>query len=114
MSAFIMNITFDCADPERLSDFWSAVTGYERTEVTPELARLHAPDDRGVRWLLFFKVPEPKTAKARIHVDLASKDPEAEIARLKELGATELYRVKADNLAWTTMADPEGNEFCIG
>jgi hypothetical protein len=55
-------------------------------------------------------VPEPKAAKNRVHVDLASKDPEGEIARLKELGARELARFPA----WTVMADPEGNEFCIG
>jgi predicted enzyme related to lactoylglutathione lyase len=113
MSAFVFNVTFDCADPERLSGFWAAVTGYERTELTDEFARLRAPDRRGIRHLLFFKVPEPKHGKNRMHVDLAAKDAEQEIERLKGLGAEELYRHAERGVSWTTMADPEGNEFCI-
>jgi predicted enzyme related to lactoylglutathione lyase len=110
MSSFVFNITFDCDDPERLSDFWSAVTGYERTELIPgELARLRAPDPRGVRHLLFFKVPEPKVSKSRVHVDLATRDRDAEVERLRTLGATVLQEKPI-----VVMADPEGNEFCIG
>jgi len=64
---------------------------------------------------MFFKVPEPKTVKNRVHVDLASKDPEAEITRLVELGASRVeYREGGLGNSWTVMLDPEGNEFCIG
>ena len=115
MTAFVFNVTFDCRDPERLSDFWAAVTGYQRTELTGDFARLRAPDSRSVRHLLFFRVPEPKTAKSRVHVDLASRTPEDEVGRLQELGARELYRVgELGRGGWVTMADPEDNEFCIG
>ena len=73
MTAFVFNVTFDCADPRTLSEFWSEVTGYEPTEIRDDFVRLNAPDHRGVRHLLFFKVPEPKTVKNRMHVDLATR-----------------------------------------
>ena len=65
MSAFVFNVTFDCRDPERLSDFWAAATGYQRTELRAGFARLRAPDRRGVRHLLFYEVPEAKSTKKK-------------------------------------------------
>ncbi|MGW0735913.1 VOC family protein [Streptomyces sp. NPDC002851] len=65
--------------------------------------------------LLFQRVPEKKTVKNRLHMDLHA-DPEqrdAEVTRLEELGATVLYRVDEPAGQWVTMADPEGNEFCV-
>ena len=61
-----------------------------------------------------YQVPEPKVSKSRMHVDLASKDPESEIERLVRLGATRLESRAGDGARWTVMLDPEGNEFCIG
>ena len=116
MTAFIFHVTFDCADPERLADFWAQATGYRRTGTSSaERVALEAPDHRGVRRILFYKVPEPKTVKNRVHVDLAAKDPDAEIGRLVSLGATVVER-RSGGLGntWTVMLDPEGNEFCIG
>jgi predicted enzyme related to lactoylglutathione lyase len=114
MSSFIKYVTFDCADPGRLSAFWSGVTGYEQVTVRDDFAALAAPDQRGVRGILFWKVPEPKSAKSRMHVDLASRNPEDEIERLVELGALEVARHHGNGTSWTVMLDPEGNEFCIG
>lgn len=116
MSAFIFHVTFDCQDPERVAAFWSEVTGYQRMAVSnDDVVALGAPDSRGVRRLLFFRVPEPKTTKNRVHVDLAAKDPSAEIERLVQLGATRVeYRDGGLGNTWTVMLDPEGNEFCIG
>lgn len=116
MSSFIFHITFDCADPERLAAFWSEVTGYERMDVsTDEVVSLQAPDHRGVRRILFFRVPEPKTVKNRVHVDLATKDDlDGEIDRLVSLGAQRVeHREGGLGNSWTFMLDPEGNEFCI-
>lgn len=112
MSAFVVNVTFDCGDPERLAAFWSGATGYEIDETmrSDEVVRLRSPERRGLRHLLFYKVPEPKAGKNRVHVDLGARDPDAEVARLQKLGASVLYR----GAWWVTMADPEGNEFCIG
>jgi hypothetical protein len=114
VTAFVFNVTFDCAEPRALSVFWSAVTGYEPTEVRDDFVRLSAPDHRGVRHLLFFKVPEPKTVKNRMHVDLATRDPETEVARLVALGATEIEHREGNGTSWVVMHDPEGNEFCVG
>ena len=114
MPSFIKYVTFDCHDPGRLSAFWSAVTGYERTTVRDDFAALAAPDAPGVRGILFQKVPEPKSAKSRMHVDLASRDPEGEIEMLIGLGARKVAHHHGNGTSWTVMLDPEGNEFCIG
>ena len=111
---FILNVTFDCDDPRRLSAFWSAVTGYEPVIERDDFVALQAPDKRGVRGILFFKVPEAKVVKNRMHVDLAAKDPEAEIERLVSLGATKVEHRQGNGTSWTLMLDPEGNEFCLG
>jgi predicted enzyme related to lactoylglutathione lyase len=119
VSSFIFNVTFDCAEPRSLAEFWSAVTGYELAEARDDFARLKAPDHRGVRHLLFFRVAEPKTAKNRMHVDLASRDADAEITRLIALGGalvdgTPPQWRSGNGTRWVVMQDPEGNEFCLG
>ena len=62
---------------------------------------------------LFAKVPEPKTAKNRMHVDMATPDRDAEVARLIGLGATRVTDMNEWGYEWTVMQDPEGNEFCV-
>jgi hypothetical protein len=114
MTAFISNVTFDCAEPRRQASFWSAVTGYTPLIERDDFVALQAPDARGLRRILFYQVPEPKVSKSRMHVDLASKDPEAEIERLVQLGASRLDSREGDGARWTVMLDPEGNAFCIG
>jgi predicted enzyme related to lactoylglutathione lyase len=117
--SFILNVTFDCDDPESLAAFWSAVTGYRIDESRENFVRLKAPDNRGVRHMLFFRVAEPKTVKNRMHVDLATRDADMEIARLVSLGASLVDGTPArwrigNGTRWVVMEDPEGNEFCLG
>jgi hypothetical protein len=114
MTSFIAHVTFDCADPRRLASFWSAAIGYELIFEDSDAALLQAPDRRGVRRLLFLRVPEQKVAKNRVHVDLATKDPHHEVDRLVALGATKVERREGRGSSWTVMLDPEGNEFCVG
>ena len=114
MTAFIKYVTFDCADPRVLAAFWSEVTGYQAVAEENDFVALAAPDHRGVRGMLFWRVPEPRTAKSRMHVDLASKNPQEEIQRLVALGATKVEYREGNGASWTVMRDPEGNEFCIG
>jgi catechol 2,3-dioxygenase-like lactoylglutathione lyase family enzyme len=114
MTSFVFNVTFDCADPRRVAAFWAGATGYEVAEERPDFVRLRATDPRGVRHLLFFQVPEPKAGKNRVHVDLATRDPAAEVDRLVALGATKGEHRSGNGTSWTVMRDPEGNEFCIG
>ncbi|NBE96681.1 VOC family protein [Nonomuraea sp. KC401] len=121
--ARLRDVVVDCRHPASLARFWAAVLdGYA---VAPydeaELARLRAngiddPEDDptvlvegGPPRLWFQHVPEHKVVKNRLHLDIDSDDPGAEIDRLTELGAT----VVATRDDWVIMADPEGNEFCV-
>ena len=63
--------------------------------------------------MMFIKVPEGKTAKNRMHLDLGSNDRAADVERLLTLGATEIHKKDEWGIERTTLADPEGNEFCI-
>jgi predicted enzyme related to lactoylglutathione lyase len=122
MTAFIYNVTFDAQDPRALGRFWSEVTGYPVALETEESVALTAPDKRGLRRILFMRVDAPTPGKTRVHVDLASREPDAEIERVIGLGA-ELVDPRLDGrpawrgndvARWVVLRDPEGNEFCIG
>jgi catechol 2,3-dioxygenase-like lactoylglutathione lyase family enzyme len=110
MTAFIKNVTFDSADPLALATFWAAALGSNVDEdSTPERAFVEAPGWGGPN-MWFARVPEPKTAKNRLHFDLRAMDTiEQEVARLQALGAT----VVATSPELVFMRDPEGNEFCV-
>ncbi|MEJ7633196.1 VOC family protein [Aeromicrobium sp.] len=140
-----VQITFDCADPRGLGAFWAEVLGYQMQPPPQGFdtweAALEAwgvprdqwnsrwailpPDGNGPR-VFFQRVPEGKSAKNRVHLDVRvavgqSGDErmatfEVEAARLAELGATRAYRVEPDGrmeLGFLSMLDPEGNEFCL-
>jgi hypothetical protein len=123
------DVVFDCAHPAALARFWAAVLdGYA---VAPyddaELARLRAlgiddPEDdptvlveaAGRLPRLFFqRVPEGKTVKNRVHLDVGAPDVDAEVARLVALGAEARGKQVSDGATWVVMLDPEGNEFCV-
>ncbi|WP_327068098.1 VOC family protein [Kitasatospora sp. NBC_01250] len=119
MSSLVRSITFDCADPAAVAAFWQQVTGRpvvnDGTESEPEylLAPLDGTDAGN---LLFLPVPEGKTVKNRIHLDLQPTDRsrDEEVARLLALGATLLDdRRNPDGTGWAVLADPEGNELCV-
>lgn len=103
----------DCRDPDALADFWAAALGYERGGFDPPYVALTDPSGNGPR-LLLQRVPEPKTAKNRMHPDLRVADMDAELARVTGLGATVVRGPFVDD-GWptTVLADPEGNEFCL-
>ena len=63
--------------------------------------------------LLFLKVPESKTLKNRLHLDLRPLDQSGEVARLEALGASRVSVGQGDEVTWVVLADPEGNEFCV-
>ena len=122
MPAFIYNITFDAKDPRALGRFWSEVTTYTVADERDDFVALRAPDHRGVRSILFFRVDDPTPGKNRMHVDLASREPDAEIDRLLGLGARLVdptvggkpHWREGNGTRWVVLQDPEGNEFCIG
>ena len=121
VSASIDTLTFDAADPLHLAAFWGAALGFELDEDSDgEGAYLADPSVR-TRVIFFQRVPEAKTAKHRLLIDLRpSGSMREEVERLRGLGATgdEVVEIPASavdgqSTFWTVMADPEGNEFCV-
>jgi predicted enzyme related to lactoylglutathione lyase len=118
VTALIRHITVDCADPYSLSEFWSQVTGYPRhpdSEPGGETALLVAPDGEGPG-ILFVRVPEGKSGKNRLHLDLQPTDcrRDEQVDKVLGLGATLVSDMrKPDGTGWAVLADPEGNEFCV-
>jgi catechol 2,3-dioxygenase-like lactoylglutathione lyase family enzyme len=119
-----VQITVDCADPDRVARFWSEVLGYEPVEDEGTAFASADPTGAGPR-LFFQRVPEAKVVKNRVHLDvrvgtgLVGEERlaalEAECARLLPLGATRLRLLEADeeNESCLVMQDVEGNEFCL-
>ena len=107
-----IDIVIDCSDPERLAEFWAAALGYEKLGWFEPYFVLLAPE-RAHPPVLLQKVAEPKTAKVRIHIDLRVPDIEPEAQRLEGLGAHRVDIGQGESPGWITMADPEGNEFCV-
>jgi len=138
-----IQVVFDAADPDKNAHFWAEALGYV-VQPPPEgyesweqlLAEIGVPesdwdkasavvdpDGKGPR-IFFQKVPEPKSVKNRVHLDLnvagRATPPDqrrpkvdAEVARLQQLGATRLYAKEEYGQYHVTMADPDGNEFCV-
>jgi hypothetical protein len=120
----LKDVVVDCQHPASLARFWASLI--DDYDVAPydaeELARLAAlgitdvEDDPGVMVvgtsalrLYFQRVPEPKIAKNRVHLDLKTDQPEMALARVVELGGEVLQR----NSTFAVVADPEHNEFCM-
>ena len=138
-------LTFDCDDARVLAEFWGAVLGYKpsdppkgfatwedwlRYHKVPEEewyegASIEDPDgDGSARRITFLKVPEPKTAKNRIHMDLdvadraapiedQVRDIDREVERIEGLGGTKMRADRIPTHYHVVMQDPEGNEFCV-
>ena len=124
--ALIQDMVFDCGHPAPLARFWAAALddyavapyddeererlrglGIDDPEDDPTVLLLPNAPGRARIW--FQAVPEPKSVKNRMHLDLRSDDAEAEVLRLTGLGARVLYRFEQ----LVCLADPEGNEFCV-
>jgi len=106
----------DCSDPRRLAQFWLAVLpGWHRTIDTADEVVLRPPTGSSGLGpdLLFLRVPETKSAKNRIHLDLRPDDQAAEVARIEALGARRVDVGQRGDESWVVLADPEGNEFCV-
>ena len=116
-NAAILNITLDCADARAQAAFWAAVLGWTASEqdATPgHVEFLVESSAGGLPRLYLTTVPEPKTTKNRLHLDLIppGDDPQRELARLTGLGAT-VVADQPPGAGWLILADPEGNEFCL-
>lgn len=139
-----VQVTFDCANPDKLASFWAELLRYEKQRPPDGFATwdafLHSqgvpesewdafsaiidPKGKGPR-LFFQRVPEPKTVKNRVHLDVNVGGPPgtpeeerrrtvgSEVERAKSLGATEVRKFDDPGEYWIVMQDPEGNEFCL-
>lgn len=117
MTIRIQCLVVDSHDCQALARFWAGALGWRVTYedahqsvVEPPEGSLEvdvAPD------LLFVKVPDSKSTKNRLHLDLRPADQAAEVRRLLGLGAQPAAIGQSPDVKWTVMADPEGNEFCV-
>ena len=117
MSIRIQCLVIDAHDCRALAGFWAEALSWRVTyedghqsvveppEGSPEADV--APD------LLFVKVPDDKTAKNRLHLDLRPVDQAAEVTRLEALGARRVSVGQGEDATWVVLADPGGNEFCV-
>ena len=138
--ATTVQVTFDCGDPHAVARFWAAALGYEKEDhssfvedlltsgtIEPEstvicdggrqfadVSACRDPEGKGPRFY-FQRVPEPKTSKNRVHLDLhvGPDQYEREAVRLEQLGARRLWYSEDRGAKCWTMADVEGNEFCV-
>ena len=104
----IAALAVDCQDPPALAGWWSRLLGGQ-VEVDDGDATLHTPGGLAVD---FARVPEPKTVKNRLHLDLRSTDLAEATAQAVALGATRADDIY-DGGRWQVLRDPEGNEFCL-
>jgi hypothetical protein len=136
-----VQVVVDSADPHGLADWWAEAVGWQVEAQDPAFIRrmvesgaaseadttthrgalvwragaaVNSPD-AGRPLVLFQLVPEAKTVKNRVHLDLhvGPERRDAEVARLVGMGASELYRESQGPFTWATLVDPEGNEFCV-
>ena len=125
MASTLDTVTVDCGDPRRLAHFWAGSLGWVVDDVDDDGAFIRPGDDHGSKseavaarptGLFFQKVPEPKTVKNRVHLDLQPTDRsrDEEVERLLALGATPVAdHRRPDGTGWAVLADPEGNELCV-
>jgi hypothetical protein len=143
--AYDFQVTVDAADPHTLADWWAETLGWvvepsDEAFIRRMIAEGHAGEDDTLihngtlvwkkgsairhpdgpvqgprRRVLFQQVPEAKTVKNRVHLDVwvGAENLDAELERLTARGAKFLHRERQGPHAWITVADPEGNEFCI-
>ena len=106
-------LCLDAVDPERVADFWCRVLGWQVVERDEDGIGI-AGDGPGPR-IDVLAVPERKTLKNRLHLDLRADgtSTQAELDRLLALGAVRVDVGQGPDVSWVVLADPEGNEFCL-
>ncbi len=114
MTSTISALAVDAHDPRRVAEFWAAALGWEIVEEGDDGVRI-APANRAVLPIDFLPVPDAKTVKNRLHLDLRADggSQAEEVERLLGLGATRADVGQGPDVTWVVLADPEGNEFCV-
>ncbi|MGW4325232.1 VOC family protein [Nocardia sp. NPDC004573] len=119
MACRITELVIDCADPQRLADFWCEVLGYvelgwegdDALEIGPPATGFGGPQPT----MVFLRSTEPKRGKLPVHFDVnpTDRDQNAELERLLAAGARKADIGQPAGVPWHVLADPEGNEFCL-
>ncbi len=115
MPTRLQHLVIDARDPAALARWWADALGWAVTAEEPDEVVVEPPGPDGLP-LVFVPVPEPKTGKNRVHLDLRSasaEDQAAQVDRLTGLGARPADIGQGPGLPWVVLADPEGNEFCV-
>src|SRR5688500_18571237 len=112
MGLYVDCLGIDCADPAALAAFWAEALNYDNLPGDDPNEAVVAPKDGPGTQLLFFRVPDRKSVKNRLHLDLRPDDQAAEVERILALGAKKVDIGQGEQ-TWVVLADPEGNEFCI-
>jgi predicted enzyme related to lactoylglutathione lyase len=118
MAAYLngeMVVVLDCADLDRAAGFWTAVLGYLRAGLAHDRYLSLISVGAAGPELLLQQVPEHKHGKNRLHLDLRTRDLDAEVDRVQQAGATRLTEqpIEESGWRWHVLADPDGNEFCV-
>jgi catechol-2,3-dioxygenase len=116
MTSALSSITLDAVDTHRMAEFWTQVLDYRITEEEDSFISLASSDGDGPP-MYILPVPEAKSVKNRLHLDLHAVDctQEEEVERLLAVGAgrADVAQGQGPGVTWVVLADPEGNEFCI-
>jgi catechol 2,3-dioxygenase-like lactoylglutathione lyase family enzyme len=113
-AAAVHAVVLDCIDIARTARFWCALLGFgePNTDPTGTFSWLGPLTENGP-YLVLQRVPESRTGKNRMHVDMHAADREALLTRIVTLGGSKVRDHEWEGHRWTVMADPEGNEFCV-
>lgn len=107
-------VTFDTLDARALAAWWAEQVGGEVRDEMDGWFVMVTPSTPDGLTLGFQKVADPTPGKNRIHLDLGAPDREVEVERLLSAGATLVGRHEVQGYPWVVLADPDGNQFCVG
>jgi Glyoxalase-like domain len=123
MTSKFTELAIDCADPGILARFWCSVLDYQVHDEDDGIVTIGPPGEPEGKnhlgpvppTLTFARVPEGKTVKNRLHLDVspADREQDEEVDRLLSLGARHADVGQSPGVSWVVLADPEGNEFCV-
>lgn len=114
MACRFTELIVDARDPDLLARFWGDVLGWELGKSEDEIAWLKPPAP-AVPLIAFVRVPDDKSVKNRVHIDVSPTDRsrDEEVERVLALGARRADVGQGEDVSWVVLADPEGNEFCV-
>ena len=110
---FSVQVVLDVVDIECSATFWGALLGQEPSPPRANGKMLTVGALAGTTWLVLQQVPESKTVKNRVHLDFAVANVDEAVNRILALGGRKLREVREGGGHFVTMADPDGNEFCM-